>query len=191
MMSKRGRFMKLNKKFSAFSLAEAMFALLITILCIELLMGALGVVKTANKSREPVNELAFAYVQLERFMAEYEHWEIDLQQSTSKKVVLKALIEKKDDKPIFKTYNIVKHKNMIRMSGAQGGHMPLLLGVQQVDFDYQENFFVMNIVGTDKRKSNLIFKTDLPLPETTKDTEKKDAKDKEKKKTTNSDQSSS
>lgn len=172
----------INKKIRAFSVAEAVLAVFVTILCINLLVNLLGNVKSADKHHDPINNVAMSYVQLERFLKDDGPFEVDLKNSASKQVMLKHRIGEKDGEPVYgDSYYLEHYKNMIRMrkSGAgSGGHMPLVLNISKASFSHGEDYFRIHLTETDKRKSTLTFKTEKPLPKKKKD----DNKDKNKKK---------
>lgn len=170
--------MKRNTKLLGFSVAEAILALLITALCVEMLIGILGCLKNANKKRDPINEIAFSYIQLEKFLKEQGHVEVDTASSNSREIILKKKTGEKNKRPEFKIYSLEKYDDMIRMTGYQRGHMPLLLNIRSASFKYGEDFFELQVTEKDKRKSNLRFKTDKPI-KIEKKIKKKDIKSKE------------
>lgn len=173
--------MKKYTKLLGFSVAEAILALLITALCIEMLIGILGCLKNANKKRAPINEVAFSYIQLEKFFKEQGHLEVDTGSSNSQKIILKKKTGEKNKRPKFKVYSLEKYDDMIRMTGYQRGHMPLLLNIKTASFKYGEDFFEIQVTEQDKRKSKLRFKTDKPIKIKEKNKEK-NVKNKEEKK---------
>ncbi|QNQ80678.1 ComGF family competence protein [Lactobacillus sp. PV034] len=174
--------MKKYTRLLGFSVAEAILALLITALCIEMLIGILGCLKNANRKRAPINEVAFSYIQLEKFLKEEGHVEVDTGSSNSREIILKKKIGEKNKRPEFKIYSLEKYDDMIRMTGYQRGHMPLLLNIKRASFKCGEDFFEIQVIEQDKRKSNLRFKTDKPLKIEEK-TKKKDIKNKDRNKT--------
>lgn len=155
--------MKSKSKLLGFSVAEAILALLITVICIELLIGILGCLKSAHENKEPINEIAFSYVQLENFLKEEGHVEVNMAASNSGNVILKKKIGEKDGQPLFHSYSLEQYKDMIRMTGINGGHMPLLMNIKTASFVYGEDYFEIKVVEKDNRKSNLRFKTDKSI----------------------------
>lgn len=156
--------MKLNRKLKAFTLAEAMLAILITILCMQILYSTLSVIKRSDKQNEPINEVAYAYVQMNNFLKENKHTEIDTTYSNSQKIILKVLDENSSiDKPIFKRYVITNYKDMVRMQGIDGGHLPLILNVSRINFSYSETKFKISFDEKRCGRSELIFQVDKPL----------------------------
>lgn len=151
------------KSLKGFGIAEAMLALIVTIFCIEILTGILGVLKAADKKKSPINDVAFSYVQLNEFIKDENRIEIDKKNSNSKQIVLKKLMSVKDEKPLFKSYSIEQYKSMIRIRGVSGGHMPLFLNVKSVKFNVQQTTFRIELVENDGRLSQLIFRTDEPF----------------------------
>ena len=154
--------MKKKSNLSGFSVAEAILSLLITAVCIEMLIGIFGCLKNANHSKDSINEIAFAYIQLENFLKE-EHVEIDLESSNHKTLLLKKKIDKNNKKDQFKIYALEQYKDMIRMTGDQGGHMPLFMNIGHASFSYGEDYFEIQITEKDMRKSKLRFRTDKPI----------------------------
>ena len=156
--------MTLNKKQKAFTLAEAILAILITIICMQILYSTLSVLKYSDSEKEPINEVAYAYVQMNNFLKENKHTEIDTTYSNSKKIILKVLDEKSSvDQPIFKRYVITDYKDMVRMQGIDGGHLPLILNVSKVNFSYGKTRFKISFAEKKMGHSELIYRTDEPL----------------------------
>ena len=155
--------MKTILKVRAFSIAEAILALFITALCIEMLIGILGIVKKADKQVAPINEVAFSYIQLKEFLNDEGHVEIDTIHSNSHQIILKKQIGEKDKHPIFRNYCIEEYRNMIRLTGADGGHMPLIMNLRKSSFKYDKEYFEIYLQESDRRNSVLRFKTDKPI----------------------------
>ena len=169
----------INKKIKAFSIAEAVLAIFVTILCINLLVNLLANIKSADRRHEPINNVAMAYVQLDRFLKDDGPFEVDSDKSRFNQIVIRKRTGEKDGEPIYgDRYNLEHYKNMIRMrkyDSGTGGHMPLILKISRASFSYGEDYFKINLTESDKRKSDLTFKTEKPLPKKKKD----DKKDKE------------
>lgn len=174
--------MMLNK-LKGFTIAETMLALLITVMCFGILQNTLGIVKKSERLKDPVNEVAYSYVQLDKFLKREDHIEIYPASSNTKRIVLRKLISKsKDDDPIFQNYVVEGYKNMIRLRGIEGGHVPLLLNVKTCEFSYDEDEFTIQVDEEKGGRSELIFKVDKPLKISKK---KKIEKDDKSKKTDN------
>lgn len=156
----------------AFTLAEAIFSIFISILVILILQNLLLSLKTANNSTHRTDDVVFAYVQFNRFLHEdggIVYALPKLSTSTKAKLVKR---ETDDKKKIEKTYILEKYKDMIRSTTNSGGHMPLLLNVRDADFYVKDEQLKINVVEKDGRRSELYFKLD-PKP---KEEKKKDEK---------------
>lgn len=175
----------INKKIHAFSIAEAVLAIFVTVLCVNLLVGILANIKKADQRLEPINNVAMAYVQLERFLKEKGPFEVDQNKSRSSQIVVKQRVGQKDGEPVYgDSYYLERYKSMVRMrkyNAGSGGHMPLILNTTLVSFSHGEDYFKIHFTETDKRKSILTFKTAKPLPKKDKKSkdDKKDAKNKD------------
>ncbi len=157
----------MKNKTRGFLLAEAIISILITIFVILILQNLLLSIKTVNHQKSQGNDLAFAYVQLNRFLHEkgtavYS----DLEHSTSRR----AFIEKVDissGRKNKKRYVLEQYRTMLRATTPSSGHMPLLLDVDTASFSTQKNRLEIKIRDKKGRYSKLVFKLD----------EKKDEKD--------------
>lgn len=152
-----------STKLKAFTIAEAMLAILMTIICIEILQGCLGIVKKSEQLKEPTNEIVYSYVQLNEFLKEKEHVEIDQEKSFATQLILKSLVSKKDEKPVFRSYRLEKYKKMIRLTSSDGGHIPLLFNVRSCRFIFDKDEFTIQVTEDNGKNSELIFKVDEPL----------------------------
>lgn len=162
-----------QKTVSGFSIAEAVLALFITCCCVHLLSMTLGIVKTAQKHQPPINEVAYSYVQLEKFIKK-GHTEIDPERSSYTKLVLKKKVGEDKEKPIFKNYTLEQYQDkMLRMRG-QGGHVPLMLRVKNASFVWNKREFTINVTETDDKRSELTFRCDEPIKIKEDESEKKE-----------------
>lgn len=173
--------MKLTK-LKAFTIAEAMLAILMTIICIEILQGCLGIVKKSEQLKEPTNEVVYSYVQLNEFLQEKKHVEISPDNSGVVRLTLKILISDKD-KPEFEIYHLERYKRMIRLTGSEGGHIPLLFNVRDCRFTFDKDEFTIQVTEDNGKHSELAFKVDEPLkiPNEKEKTKKDEANKKSKK----------
>lgn len=141
-------------KNKGFLLAEAIFAIFITMLSVFVLQCLISNLKASQKNQHRTDELAFTYVQLDRFFHEkgtivY----LDDQSSTATKAVICKQVGHKEKK-----YAIQQYQDMLRMTTNRSGHMPLLLGVRQTYFDVEGNILKIEIEEKGGRKSELYFK---------------------------------
>lgn len=159
-------------KNKAFTLAEVIFSIFISILVILVLQNLLVSLKTANNSTHRTDDVVFAYVQFNRFL----HEDGDIvyavpESSTSTKAKLVKQTNTGKNK-VEKIYVLEKYRDMIRSTTNTGGHMPLLLNVKDADFLVKDEQLKITIVEKDGRRSELYFKVD-PKPKKDK---KKDEK---------------
>lgn len=154
----------MSNKVKGFTIAETMLALLITLMCFGILQNTLGIIKKSERLKDPVNEVAYSYVQLDRFLKKEDHIEIYPDSSNPKKIVLRKLVSKKENgEPVFENYVIEGYKNMIRLRGIEGGHVPLLLNVKTCEFAYDDDEFTIQVDEEKGGRSELVFKVDKPL----------------------------
>lgn len=170
MIHMRKKNMRLKNR--AFTLAEAIFSIFISILVILILQNLLVNLKTANKSSHRTNDIVFTYVQFNRFLQEDSNITYLLPES-SNSIRVKFVKETSSGKKKAKTiYVLEKYKDMIRTTTASGGHMPLILNIRDASFATEDRRLKVNVIEKDGRKSELYFQFD-PKP---KEDEKKSKK---------------
>lgn len=163
----------MSNKIKGFTIAETMLAMLITLMCFGTLQNTLGIIKKSERLKDPINEIAYSYVQLDKFLKREDHIEIYPVSSNIKKIVLRKLVSKeKNGKPVFENYVIEGYKNMIRLRGLEGGHVPLLLNVRSCEFSYNDDEFTIQVDEEKGGRSELVFKVDKPLKINKKEIEK-------------------
>lgn len=181
MIQRQKKTIRLKNK--AFTLSEAIFSIFISMLVIMILQNLLLNLRTANKSTHRTDDIAFAYVQFNRFLHEDGGVVYAVPESSNS---FKARIVKKVGK-VEKVYILEKYKHMIRSTTDEGGHMPLLLNVHYAGFSTKDGQIKINVTEDDGRKSELYFKLDPRPKEKAKDektkskTNKKTKQDKESK----------
>ena len=74
MMNQKERYTKLNTK--GFILAEAVFAVFVTILVVLILQNLVKSLTLANKVQHRTDDVVFSYVQLNRFIKEKQNEEL-------------------------------------------------------------------------------------------------------------------
>lgn len=147
------------EKSKGFFLAEAVFSVVITMLVFLTLKDLLFSLRTANQSRVRNDELAYAYVQLDRFLHDKEvkqtYTEPELSNSKQAVFEREAII---DGKKIKKRYFLQQYGSMIRLTTKSSGHMPLLLNVKRAEFQTKAGKIAVGLYEKDGRYSKLIFK---------------------------------
>ena len=144
-------------KNKGFVLAEAMFAVIITLLIVLVLQNLLKTIMLSDKADHKTDNVVFAYVQFNRFLHDdtklaYPFPEI----STSRQ----AGIVKVDHDNKSKIYKLNFYKNMVRVTTPDGGHMPLLLEVKKANFVTTNNYIKISITEKDNRSTEIYFKLD-------------------------------
>ncbi|MBP2057867.1 competence protein ComGF [Lactobacillus colini] len=178
--------MKLNK-LKGFTIAEAILALMITLMCFTILQNTLGIIKNSEKLKDPANNVAYSYMQLDKFLKRKKHVEIYPDSSNGARIVLKTLVSEKDNgEPVFDTYVIESYHNMVRMSGIDGGHVPLLLNLRSSHFSYDIDEFTISVNEEEGGRSELVFKVDKPLKVKKEKSKPKDVNDQKEKPETSS-----
>lgn len=152
-----------NKKnlLSGFLLLDAIFSVVITILCVFTLKCTLNLLKNANKIDHHTDEVVFSYVQFNNWLnnSEYVYTRPKI---NSNPLVTFDRKPKKDtaDEYVEKLYDLELYQNMIRLTTEQGGHMPLLLHVRKADFATSDTQIKVDLVESDRRRTQWFFKTD-------------------------------
>lgn len=153
------------KKIKGFTLLEAVFAIAVTIACVQILFGLVSTLRKINHQKSGVNEITYSYVQVNNFLKESGHVEVSRTGSDPTKVLLKKLSnkKKKNGDPIYDVYAIdVSPNDTLRMRTDEGGHMPLLFKVKKIRCSTSKDSFTILITEKDGRQSEMYFKTDLP-----------------------------
>ncbi|WP_347283631.1 competence type IV pilus minor pilin ComGF [Lactobacillus taiwanensis] len=161
------------KKIRGFTLLEAVFAIAVTIACVQILFGLVSTLRKINHQKSGVNEITYSYVQVNNFLKESGHVEVSRTGSDPTKVLLKKLSnrKKKNGDPIYDVYAIdVSPNDTLRMRTDEGGHMPLLFKVKRIKCSTTADSFTILVTENDGRQSEMFFKTNLPK-------EKKELKD--------------
>ncbi|WEV40522.1 ComGF family competence protein [Lactobacillus sp. ESL0681] len=141
-------------------LSEAIFAIFVTLLVVTILQNLLKSVTTADRAGHRTDDIAFAYVQFDRFFHDNETETAYIFEggSNSRQVGI-VKVEKSGQK---KTYLLNFYKNMLRMTTPEGGHMPLLLNVKRAIFTHTSKQILIKVTETDNRYSELVFELDKP-----------------------------
>lgn len=143
------------RKNKGFFLAEAVLAVAITILIVLTLQQLLFGLKKADQCQIDNNEVAYAYVQLDRFLHAEPHEKV-FTNSLAARSRWAAFTKKHGGKT--KRYYIDQHDHLLRLRTEEGGHMPLLLHVKQTHFVTSKRLIKIHVVEEDGRASDLIFK---------------------------------
>lgn len=165
---------KKKQRLSGFLMIEAIFSVFITLLIVLVLQAMVKNLTTYKKYNRPTNEISFAYVQLDRFLHEKGSQIYTVPRiSNSKRSVF---CKEKSGKKTF--YIIKQYKDMIRLTTEVNGHMPLILNVNNCNFETNDDQIKINILEKDNRETELYFKLDKkPLDQ---DRKKKDDVEKKK-----------
>lgn len=160
---------------------EVIFSTFITLIVVLILQAIIKNLASSQRLVEPTDEVAYAYVQLDRFFHQKgTKFYLDPKRSTSQKAVINA--ENDKEKTV---YLLTKYHDMLRMSTIYSGHMPLLLRVEQAKFKISEDTLKVSVTEKDHRSSELYFHFDLPPKKDAKkdkdDEKTKKAKDQESK----------
>lgn len=175
MTHKQKKIIKLKNK--GFTIAEVIFSIFVSTLVILILQNLLTNLKTANKSNHRTNDIAFAYVQFNRFLHEDGGIVYTLPKSSNSFKTKFVKVKGSGKKKTEKTYILEKYKHMIRSTTDEGGHMPLLLNVHYAGFSTKDGQIKITVIEKDNRKSELYFKLD-PRPKEDKNEKNKSKEDK-------------
>ena len=153
-----------------FMLAEVIFSLFITILVLSILQNLLLSIKRANMhENQHVNDIAYAYVQLNNFMHTEDMKTVYpiVKDSKSNRIVFMR-VNKNDEKEQYAIeYYLKNYVLKVSKAGAgQGGYMPLIFNIKSAQFVTKKDQIIIHVVEENKGKSDLVFKLDEePKPE--------------------------
>lgn len=154
MIWQKKRHTKLKTK--GFILAEAVFAVFVTLVVVLILQNLVKSLTLVNKVQHRTDDIVFSYVQLNRFIKEKQNEKVFTlpERSNSEKAVFKKIDAQGKDT----IYRLTQYKNMLRVTTPEGGHMPLLLDVKRASFTTNDRMLKIEVTETDGRKSELYFK---------------------------------
>lgn len=145
-----------NNKIDGFTLIESVISLFIMILTISLMASLLYLAQKSVNYVPSENKVAFAYIQLEKFLKSDGGFAIKPQKNANQILLVK---KKPDQSAGSKTYVIEKYQNMIRITGASSGHMPLISQIKAAQFRVHGKQITINLTEDDGVKSQLVFDT--------------------------------
>lgn len=161
----------IKSRSKGFLLAEAIFSVFVTLLVVLMLQNLMKTILVANRANHKTDDIAFAYMQFNRFFKGKE---------TKTSYVLPTLSSSKqvgvvkiDGNGAQKTYIVTYYKHMIRVTTRQGGHMPLLLNVRNASFATKNRQIKIDVTESDGRKSEMFFKLDAKPKKKGKNDQKK------------------
>lgn len=150
----------LQLKSKGFMLAEAMFSLFITMMALLILQNLLLSIRKANLDQsQHVNEVAYAYVQLENFMrAEKIRAVYPVTRLATRSCAYFKCVDQEDDET---TYRIEHYKkDVLKVSSSGKGYMPLLFNIEDAKFKTTKDSIIIRVTEKNKGKSDLVFKLD-------------------------------
>lgn len=156
-------------KSNGFLLADAVFAVFVTLLAVVTLQNMLKSMATADKAHHRTDDIVFAYVQFDHFLKEDAKTVYLFPAGTNSRQVA---IKKVNQSGKTQVYILASYKDMIRMRTPEGGHMPLLLNVKKASFISKDQQIKINVVEKDGRSSEIYFKLDAK-PKATKNEKRK------------------
>lgn len=149
----------MRQKIKGFMLAETMLSLIVTAFAVMIMQNLVFQLKMGSRSNFSDDQLAFAYVQLDRFLKGEKNEVVVAapDESTSKQAVFYKL-DKQQKKENRQKYLLQQYKNMVRVTTPEAGHMPLVLRVEKATFKTSKNYLQININSQDGRQSELQLK---------------------------------
>ncbi len=134
-----------RSRHEGFMLAEAVIALLVTVMTLGILQQSLQIVKKVESNTR--SEVLRWHISNERIQDLFLHSKV---------------LESNDQQIIFevsgnKRYSIESYQNnMLRMTGAEvGGHMPVLVNLKKIKFEQKGNVYVIRTTDKSGRKSEM------------------------------------
>lgn len=156
---------KLRLKTKGLMLVEALFSLFMTILVLFILQNLLTSIKRANLNQNHhMNEVAYAYVQLNRFMRDKNTklvypWK-DI--ADSRKTYFTKVNKNNDEETYMIEYYLRRHTIKVSKGTEKGhgGYMPLIFNIKKAKFETTKNQIIIHINEYDKGESDLVFQLD-------------------------------
>ncbi|WP_334330300.1 competence type IV pilus minor pilin ComGF [Companilactobacillus sp. HBUAS59699] len=129
-----------------FILAEAVIALLVTVMILGILQQSLQIVKKVQSNTR--SEVLRWHIYNERIQDLFLHSKV------TKMADHKIVFEVSDTKRYaIEAYD---NNNMLRMTGADmGGHMPIVTGLKDIKFERKNNIYIIQTIDKNNRKSEM------------------------------------
>ena len=149
-------------KTKGFMLAEAIFSLFVTMLVLFILQNLLLSVKKANLSEnQHINEVAYAYVQLDQYLHDEDTKMVYPLVNEGKGRSATFVKVNKDKSEIEYKIEYYLPKHVIKVSKSDGGgYMPLIFNVQSAKFITRKDKIIIRINEYNKGESDLVFQLD-------------------------------
>ena len=149
-------------KTKGFVLAEAIFSLFVTMLVLFILQNLLLSVKKANLSEnQHMNEVAYAYVQLDRYMYDEDTKMVYPLVNEGKAKSATFVKVNKDKSEVEYKIEYYLSKRVLKVSKSSGGgYMPLIFNVQSAKFITRKDKIIIRINEYNKGESDLVFQLD-------------------------------
>lgn len=149
-------------KTKGFVLAEAIFSLFVTMLVLFILQNLLLSVKKANLSEnQHMNEVAYAYVQLDRYMYDEDTKMVYPLVNEGKAKSATFVKVNKDKSEVEYKIEYYLSKRVLKVSKSNGGgYMPLIFNVQSAKFITRKDKIIIRINEYNKGESDLVFQLD-------------------------------
>lgn len=149
-------------KTKGFVLAEAIFSLFVTMLVLFILQNLLLSVKKANLSEnQHMNEVAYAYVQLDRYMHDEDTKMVYPLVNEGKAKSATFVKVNKDKSEVEYKIEYYLSKRVLKVSKSSGGgYMPLIFNVQSAKFITRKDKISIRINEYNKGESDLVFQLD-------------------------------
>ena len=149
-------------KTKGFMLAEAIFSLFVTMLVLFILQNLLLSVKKANLSEnQHINEVAYAYVQLDQYLDDEDTKIVYPLVNEGKGRSATFVKVNKDKSEIEYKIEYYLPKRVIKVSKSDGGgYMPLIFNVQSAKFITRKDKIIIRINEYNKGESDLVFQLD-------------------------------
>lgn len=174
--------MKYIKKQPAFSLAEAVVSLAVTVLCVLTVAQLFGCFQLLQdepeKNMSQDSEIFYGYVQLDRFLKKGEWCRIETDRSDSYRILFTIKDQGKNGQK--RTYTLSRYHQMLRLTNQFGqGHMPLIMDVSNAKFKCTRTSMLVSVKENNDKWTDLYFKV-TPPPAEEKEQEAKNEKNTDK-----------
>lgn len=146
---------KKRRQTTGFLMAEAVFSVFITFLVVLTLQSLVKNISTVKNLVHPNEDLAYSYIQLDRFLHEKGTFSYTLPDQSNAVEAVFCKIQASGEKKI---YIIEQYNNMIRVKTDHGGHMPLALNIYKARFVTKDQMIKFEVTEKDRRDSELIFR---------------------------------
>lgn len=164
--------LRMMKRTRGFLLAEAIFSVFITVIIVLILQNLMQNLRNAQKIGHKTDEVAYAYVQFDRFLHDDGESYTMPDKSHSSKAVFKHVNSRGKEESYSLEFYVKNGNKMLRTSTSSGGHMPLLVNLKDAKLKTDDEHIEIDLMEKDGRRSVLTFRLNKKAKKAEKDSTK-------------------